>query len=81
METTLKDGEISLQWVAANMGRVVTKGTDNKNTDEQKINNVHIFLFDAYGNYLSSGNNRFQGYRYLEDGRMNWILETSLFTE
>lgn len=81
MGTTLKDGEISLQWVAANMGRVVTKGTDNKNTDEQKINNVHIFLFDADGKYLNSGNNRFQGYRYLEDGWMNWILETSLFTE
>ena len=70
-EVALKDGEISLQWVAANMGRVVTKGTDVKNGDERRINNVHIFLFGLDGEYLepgSGGNDAFQGYRYLANG-------------
>lgn len=80
--SALKEGEISLQWVAANMGRVVTKGTDRRTEAEKKINNVHIFLFNRNGNYLtpsSKGRDAFQGYRHLESGRTNWILSTELF--
>lgn len=80
--SALKEGEISLQWVAANMGRVVTKGTDRRTEAEKKINNVHIFLFSPAGNYLQPGNDNldaFQGYRHLESGRTNWILSTELF--
>ena len=77
--SALKEGEISLQWVAANMGRVVTKGTDRRTSAEKEIKDVHIFLFGPDGNYLESGNNAFQGYRHLESGRNNWILQTELF--
>ena len=80
--SALKEGEISLQWVAANMGRVVTKGTDRRTDAEKKINNVHVFLFSPAGNYLQPGNDNldaFQGYRHLESGRTNWILSTELF--
>ena len=77
--SALKEGEISLQWVAANMGRVVTKGTDPRTSAEKEIKDVHIFLFGPDGNYLESGNNAFQGYRHLESGRNNWILQTELF--
>ena len=83
-EVALKDGEISLQWVAANMGRVVTKGTDVKNGDERRINNVHIFLFGLDGEYLepgSGGNDAFQGYRYLANGSTNWVLQTDMFAD
>ena len=78
-EVGLKEGEISLQWIAANMGQVVTKGTDAKTRAEREIKDVHIFLFGPDGNYLESGNNAFQGYRHLESGRNNWILQTELF--
>ena len=83
-EVALKDGEISLQWVAANMGRVVTKGTDVKNGDERRINNVHVFLFGPDGKYLepgNSGNDAFQGYRYLASGSTNWVLQTDMFAD
>ena len=83
-EVALKDGEISLQWVAANMGRVVTKGTDVKNGDERRINNVHVFLFGPDGEYLepgNSGNDAFQGYRYLASGSTNWVLQTDMFAD
>lgn len=80
----LKEGEISLQWIAANMGRVVSKGMDVKNGDETKISNVHIFLFDEKGEYLQpghEGNDGFQGYKCLTDGTKNWVLQTELFAD
>lgn len=80
--TVLRDGEISLQWVAANMGQVVTKGTDLKTDHEKKINNVHVFLFDSEGYYLEPGDDgrdAFQGYRHLTNGGTSWILEPKLF--
>ena len=80
----LKEGEISLQWIAANMGQVVSKGDDPKNGDETKISNVHIFLFDANGEYLQPGHegqDGFQGYKYLTDGTKNWVLQTSMFAD
>ena len=81
-EVGLKEGEISLQWIAANMGQVVTKGTDAKTRAEREIKNVHIFLFGPGGDYLHTDNDErdaFQGYRHLEGGRNNWILSTELF--
>ena len=81
-EVGLKEGEISLQWIAANMGQVVTKGTDAKTRAEREIKNVHIFLFGPGGDYLHADNDErdaFQGYRHLEGGRNNWILSTELF--
>lgn len=84
-QTSLKEGEISLQWIPANMGRVVTRAADvNKSSDETKITNVHIFLFNEDGNYLQPGNegkDGFQGYKYLEGGRTNWILSSDMFDE
>lgn len=79
--SALKEGEISLQWVAANMGRVVTKGTDPRTSAEKEIKDVHIFLFGPDGNYLESGNNAFQGYRYLANGSTNWVLQTDMFAD
>ena len=64
------------------MGTHVSRGTDTKTGEERQINNVHIFLFDADGNYLEASNegrDAFQGYRRLDNGGTNWILQTSLF--
>lgn len=83
-QTTLKEGEVALQWIPANMGRVVSKGTDVKTGDERKITNVHIFLFDSKGEYLTpanEGRDAFQGYRELTDGNSSWILQTELFED
>ena len=65
-DVALKEGEISLQWEAPNMGTHVSRGTDTKTGEERQINNVHIFLFDEYGKYLEASNegrDAFQGYR------------------
>ena len=50
----LREGEISLQWLSPNMGikHVKSRATDSKTAEEQKINNVHVFIFDADGDYL-----------------------------
>lgn len=77
----LKEGEIALQWLPANMGvrQVKTRATDPKTALEQQIHNVHVFIFTADGEYLeSSGANAFQGYRYLE-GSQNLVLNSELF--
>ena len=77
----LREGEISLQWLSPNMGikHVKSRATDSKTAEEQKINNVHVFIFDADGDYLSANNNdAFQGYRYIE-GNPNLVLQTTMF--
>lgn len=83
-DVALKEGEISLQWEAPNMGTHVSRGTDTKTGEERQINNVHIFLFTEKGNYLkpsNDGRDAFQGYRRLDNGGTNWILQTDLFAD
>lgn len=77
----LREGEVSIQWLSPNMGikHVKSRATDSKTAEEQKINNVHVFIFDADGDYLSANNNdAFQGYRYIE-GNPNLVLQTNMF--
>ena len=77
----LREGEIALQWLPANMGihHVKTRGTDPKTAEEQKINNVHVFVFDAAGKYLTpEGNDAFQGYSFVPNSQ-NIVLSTELF--
>lgn len=77
----LRPGEISLQWVPANMGRVhvQTRGTDPKTALEQQINNVHVFLFNDRGEWLvPNGADAVQCYRYLE-GQQNLVLNSEMF--
>lgn len=48
---------------------VTTKGNDNKTMEEQKITNLHVFIFDADGNYLEADDqHRYQGYRSITGG-------------
>lgn len=79
----LKEGEVALQWLPANMGirQVKTRAMDPKTTQEQQIHNVHVFIFDADGNYLqSSGADAFQGYRYMEGSQSNnMVLNSEMF--
>lgn len=80
----LKEGEIALQWLPANMGihQVATRAEgdgDPKTALERKINNVHIFIFKEDGSYLEAdGDDAFQGYRYLE-GSQNLVLNSNMF--
>lgn len=81
IHTALQEGEVSLQWLAPNMGihHVTTRVADPKTEAEQRINNVHVFIFDAEGNYLTpKDNDAFQGYRYVE-GTPNLVLQTEMF--
>lgn len=53
-----------------NQYTVTTKGTDVKTTEEQEIKSLHIFIFDAEGNYLESlEDHRYQGYRSITGGK------------
>ena len=77
----LREGEVSLQWLPANMGikHVKTRGTDPKTAEEQEIHNVHVFIFKQDGSYLrATDSDAFQGYRYL-DGSQNLVLQTNMF--
>ena len=80
---SLGEGEVALQWIPANLGKItVSRGTDSKNSEEQKITNVHIFLFDSEGNYLEAKDaNAFQGYRYLDNSNNNLVLQSDLFAD
>lgn len=77
----LKEGEVALQWLPANMGvhKVKTRGTDSKTADEKKMANIHVFVFGANGNYLlPEGADAFQGYRFVSTGE-NTVFNTDLF--
>lgn len=77
----LKPGDVALQLLPANMGiyRVQTRGTDPKTAQEQKINNVHVFVFKADGTYLEAqGNDAFQGYDYKE-GSSIMVFNRNMF--
>lgn len=78
----LREGEVALQWVPAQLGvyRVSTSRAtgDIKIPEETKINTVHIFIFGPDGKYLTGGGNAFQGYKFL-DGSQNYVLSTELF--
>lgn len=77
----LNPGDVALQWVPANMAihRVNTRGTDPKTAAEQQINNIHVFVFDKDGNYLTAqGNDAFQGYRY-QEGNSTMVFNRDMF--
>lgn len=67
-----------------NQYTVTTRGTDVKTPEEQEIKTLHVFIFDADGNYLGTkDDHRYQGYRSLPDGktvmnidRQGWVDET-----
>ena len=49
---------------------VTTRGTDVKTPEEQEIKSLHIFIFDADGEYLQTADrHRFQSYRNIRDGK------------
>lgn len=78
---TLQEGEVAVQWLPANMGvyNVKTRATDPKTADEQKVANVHVFIFDANGDYLEpDGADAAQFYRFVSAGQ-NTVLNTELF--
>lgn len=53
-----------------NQYTVTTKGTDVKTTEEQEIKSLHVFIFDAEGNYLEAlDDHRYQGYRSITGGK------------
>lgn len=78
----LREGEVSIQWLAPNMGikHVQTRASDSKTGEEQQINNVHVFIFGQDDNYLSTGTNAVQGYQYVSSGQ-NLVLQTSHFED
>lgn len=83
----LRQGEVALQWLGPNMGiqHVGTRGTDSKTAEEQQINNVHVFVFNADGKYLAVNtaggvSDAFQGYRYVPNGQ-NLVLQSSMFDQ
>lgn len=67
-----------------NQYTVTTRGTDVKTPEEQEIKTLHVFIFDADGNYLGTKEeHRYQGYRSFTDGktvmnidRQGWADET-----
>lgn len=78
----LREGEVSVQWLAPNMGikHVQTRASDSKTGEEQQINNVHVFIFDQQGEYLMTGTNAVQGYQYVSSGQ-NLVLQTNFFED
>lgn len=79
--TALREGEVSIQWLAPNMGikHVKSRASDPKTAAEQQINNVHVFIFDSEGNYLYDGQNAVQSYRYVTGA--NLVLQTDMFAD
>lgn len=67
-----------------NQYTVTTRSTDVKAPEEQEIKTLHVFIFDADGNYLGTKEeHRYQGYRSFTDGktimnidRQGWADET-----
>lgn len=79
----LNPGDVALQWIPANMAihQVNTRGTDPKTAAEQQINNIHVFVFDKDGNYLTAqGNDAFQGYRY-QEGNSTMVFNRDMFNQ
>ena len=78
----LREGEVSIQWLSPNMGikHVQTRASDSKTGEEQQINNVHVFIFDQDGKYLSTGSNATQCYNYVSASQ-NLVLQTNSFAD
>ena len=78
----LREGEASIQWLAPNMGikHVQTRANDSKTAEEQQINNVHVFIFGQDGEYLTTGANATQCYRYISASQ-NLVLQTNSFAD
>lgn len=78
----LREGEVSIQWLAPNMGikHVQTRASDSKTGEEQQINNVHVFIFGQDGEYLSTGSNATQCYNYVSASQ-NLVLQTNSFAD
>lgn len=53
-----------------NQYTVTTRGTDIKTPEEQEIKSLHVFIFDADGDYLEAADeHRYQGYRSITGGK------------
>lgn len=53
-----------------NQYTVTTRGTDVKTPEEQEIKSLHVFIFDADGEYLGAADeHRYQGYRSITGGK------------
>lgn len=79
----LRPGDVALQWLPANMAvkNVSTRATDPKTAAEQQINNIHVFVFDAAGNYLEAqGADAFQGYRF-QEGNSTMVFRRDMFDQ
>ena len=79
----LRPGDVALQWLPANMAvkNVSTRATDPKTAAEQQINNIHVFVFDAAGNYLEAqGQDAFQGYRF-QEGNATMVFRRDMFEQ
>lgn len=79
----LRPGDVALQWLPANMAvkNVSTRATDPKTAAEQQINNIHVFVFDAAGNYLEAqGHDAFQGYRF-QEGNATMVFRRDMFEQ
>ena len=66
------DGGLKLNISTNGLLNVYTVGSraDVKQPEEQEIKSLHVFIFDADGNYLeASDQHRYQGYRSIPDGK------------
>lgn len=70
---TINNGELNLAISAdglLNHYTVTTKGEIPKTSEEQEIKSLHVFIFDADGNYLEAlDDHRYQGYRSITGGK------------
>ena len=67
-----KESGLSLNISTDGLLNVYTVGSraDVKTPEEQEIKSLHVFIFDAEGNYLeASDQHRYQGYRSIPDGK------------
>lgn len=79
----LRPGDVALQWLPANMAvkNVSTRVSDPKTAAEQQINNIHVFVFDAKGDYLEAqGQDAFQGYRF-QEGNSTMVFRRDMFEQ
>lgn len=84
---TVHKETFSIQCIPAKLGiigsltRAVGEQGDELTTDEKKINDLHVFLFDNKGKYLQNKQGSvvpFQGYTYIK-GNRNLVINNEAF--
>lgn len=61
--------QIRIQAVSQTFNPIkVTTRADHKNEDESKITSLHLFIFDAEGEFLSCYEDHFQSYQFIRNG-------------